>query len=257
MRNFVSRSGPTGRRPIRLMEKEITKPMLEVCCASLEDVAAAIEGGADRVELCRDLEADGLTPEYDTVRKAVAMARDAGRPFRVMVLVRSRDGGFIYAPEEKEEMCRSVADIIAMGVDGVVVGSLNPDLTVDTAWTREIVEMVHARNLSVTFHRAFDHVTDFAQALEDLVAAGVDRVLTAGGTNGAERDADTLARLVRQAAGRIVVMPGGGVRSSNIARLRAATRAVEFHSSCRLLAAPSVVSPSEVRNLANALNQQP
>ena len=228
------------------------KPLLEVCCEGLKDVGVAVEGGADRIELCRDLNLDGLTPDGDTIREAVGMARRAGRPFRVMVLVRSRAGDFVYSAEEKETMRRSVVDILDMGADGVVVGSLNPELTVDTPWVQEIVDLTHSRGCEVTFHRAFDHVSEFSTALRELIDCGVDRVLTSGGPEGAEKGAETLARLVSQSAGRIAVMPGGGVRSSNIAGLLAKTNAEEFHSSCHTTP-DGGADPQEIRRIAEIL----
>lgn len=235
----------------------MSKYMFEVCAADLEDVIAAIDGGADRVELCRNLEEDGLTPDYETIKAAVGMARNAGRPFKVMVLVRLRPGDFVYTDGEKELMKRSVADIIDLGVDGVVVGSLTPDGAVDTEWVRQITDMAHERLVSVTFHRAFDHVDDFGKALEALAEAGIDRVLTAGGQEGADKGSDTLSRLVCQADDRIIVMPGGGVRSSNILRLREKTGAKEYHSSCRCTSCGRNHGASlpEVRKIAQLLNE--
>lgn len=209
------------------------KCLFEVCSANIDDVIAAIEGGADRVELCRNLEEDGLTPDYDTIKKAVGLAQNAGRSFGVMVLVRCRAGGFVYTDEEKALMKRSVADIIKLGVDGVVVGSLNPDMKVDTEWIDQIVEMAHKSDVSVTFHRAFDYVADFGEALDALIGIGVDRILTAGGREGAEKGSEILSQLIRQADGRIIVMPGGGVRSYNVSYLQKMTGAREYHSSCR------------------------
>lgn len=209
------------------------KCLFEVCSANIDDVIAAIEGGADRVELCRNLEEDGLTPDYDTIKKAVESARNAGRRFDVMVLVRCRAGGFVYTDEEKALMKRSVADIIRLGVDGVVVGSLKPDMTVDTEWVGQIVELAHKSDVSVTFHRAFDYVADFGEALDALIGIGVDRILTAGGREGAEKGSEILSQLISRADGRIIVMPGGGVRFSNVSYLRTVTGAREYHSSCR------------------------
>lgn len=230
----------------------MSKYLFEVCSTSIEDVKAAIAYGADRVELCRDLDTGGLTPDYDTIRAAVKLARDAGRPFSVMVLVRSREGDFIYSEAEKELMKRSVDEICDLGVDGVVVGALNPDLSIDLAWTTQIVELAHAKKCSVTFHRAFDRVVDFDQALNDVIAAGADRILTAGGCYGAERGIDTLTKLVRRADGRIIVMPGGGVRSSNISHLRDTINATEYHSSCRIANQQSA-SPLEVQEIVSLL----
>lgn len=227
----------------------------EVCSSSIDDVVAAIEGGADRVELCRNLEEDGLTPDYGTIRAAVGLARKAGRHFTVMVLVRCRAGGFVYTGEEKAFMKRSVAEIISLGADGVVVGSLNPDGTVDSCWVSEIVEMARASGLSVTFHRAFDHVADFSKALDDLIEIGVDRILTSGGRDGAEKGANTLSRLISRADDRIIVMPGGGVRSSNISYLKRTTGAGEYHSSCRCTSAGghNGASVEEIRKVAQFL----
>lgn len=233
----------------------MSNSQLEVCSSSIDDVVAAIEGGADRVELCRNLEEDGLTPDYETIKTAVRLARNAGRHFDVMVLVRCRADGFVYTDEEKTLMKRSVAEIISLGADGVVVGSLNPDGTVDSGWVREIVEMAHASGLSVTFHRAFDHVADFSKALEELVSMGADRVLTAGGRDGAEKGADTLSKLISRAGDRIIVMPGGGVRSSNISYIKRTTGAGEYHSSCRCTSADGYngASVEEIRKIAQFL----
>lgn len=235
----------------------MSNSQLEVCSSSIDDVVAAIEGGADRVELCRNLEEDGLTPDYETIKAAVGQSRNAGRHFAVMVLVRCRAGGFVYTDEEKALMKRSVAEIITLGVDGVVVGSLNLDGTVDSSWVKEIVEMAHASGLSVTFHRAFDHVADFSKALEELVSAGVDRVLTAGGHDGAAKGADTLSKLISRAGDRIIVMPGGGVRSSNISYLKRTTGAGEYHSSCRYTSAGghNGANVEEIRKIAQFLKE--
>lgn len=209
------------------------KCLFEVCSANIDDVIAAIEGGADRVEICRNLEEDGITPDYEIIKKTVELARNAGRHFDVMVLVRCRAGGFVYTDEEKALMKRSVADIIRLGVDGVVVGSLKADMTVDTEWVGRIVELAHNSDVSVTFHRAFDYVADFGEALDALIGIGVDRILTAGGREGAEQGSEILSQLISRADGRIIVMPGGGVRSSNVSYLRTVTGAREYHSSCR------------------------
>lgn len=235
----------------------MSNSQLEVCSSSIDDVVAAIEGGADRVELCRDLEKDGLTPDYEIIRTTVGLSRNAGRHFDVMVLVRCRPGGFVYTDEEKALMKRSVSEIISLCADGVVVGSLNPDGSVDSVWVREIVKMAHASGLSVTFHRAFDHVADFSKALEALVSAGVDRVLTAGGRDGAEKGADTLSKLISRAGDRIIVMPGGGVRSSNISYLKRTTGAGEYHSSCRYTSAGghNGANVEEIRKIAQFLKE--
>lgn len=226
----------------------------EVCADSLDAVAKAIAGGAGRVELCRELDTGGLTPDSDDIRRAVAMAREAGRPFAVNVLVRPRPGDFVYDVAEKRDMLNAVADICRLGVDGVVIGALDSDGTVDAEWTRSAVAAAHDAGVSVTFHRAFDRVADFAASLEALVKIGVDRILTSGCPTCAADGTPTLAMLVSLTDGHPVIMPGGGVRSSNIRRIREATGAREFHSSCKVRVADAQVTElDEIRSISKIM----
>jgi copper homeostasis protein len=105
---------------------------------------------------------------------------------------------------------------------------MRADSTVDVERTRELVEA--ARPLEVTFHRAFDNAPDLLRALDDVIETGATRILTSGGANGAPEGAANLRQLVSVAGDRIVVMPGGGLHSANIAQIAADTRAKEFHS---------------------------
>ena len=207
--------------------------ILEVCADGLDAVVEAIAGGARRVELCRELAVDGLTPDESTINSALTVAEKAGREFKVMVLIRPRPGNFVYSPEEKSAMSCRIEKACRLGVHGVVIGSLNTDGTIDTEWTKAMTELAHSHGLQVTFHRAFDHVPDFEAALETLISIGVDRVLTSGGAPTALAGADILSKLVAQAAGRIIIMPGAGIKSENIACIRNKTSATEFHGSCR------------------------
>ncbi|WP_290452694.1 copper homeostasis protein CutC [uncultured Muribaculum sp.] len=210
--------------------------ILEVCADSLNAVSEAVAGGAARVELCRNLDVDGLTPDENTIKEAMFLVQQAGKPLKIMVLIRPRPGNFVYSDAEKQIMAHSIEKACSIGVHGVVIGSLNADGTIDAEWIKAMSSLAHSHGLQVTFHRAFDHVTNFAQALETLISIGVDRVLTSGGLPSAMEGAGTLSKLVSLAGNRIIIMPGAGITSENIASIRQKTAANEFHGSCRIKA---------------------
>ena len=196
----------------------------EICLESADGVAAAAEAGADRVELCAALFEGGITPSHGMIEQAVAAA--AGR-IKVHVIIRPRGGDFIYSPSEAEVMLRDIETAKAAGADGVVIGALTPDAEIDTELCGRLV--VAARPLSVTFHRAFDVTRDPEKAFEDVIALGVDRLLTSGAAPSALEGADLIARLVEKAAGRIIVLPAGGITERTAARVAAETGAGELH----------------------------
>ena len=196
--------------------------IFEVCVDSAEAAMAAQEGGAHRVELCSDLLEGGLTPSHGTIRVARERLRIA-----VMAMVRPRGGDFCYTGTEFAVMREDLLAAKAMGVDGVVFGLLNPDGTVDRERTAELIAL--ARPLSVTFHRAFDVTRDPFEALDTLIALGVERVLTSGQEPSVLEGLDLIVELVRRAAGRIIVMPGGGITARNVGRISAACGASELH----------------------------
>ena len=196
----------------------------EICLESADDVAAAAEAGADRVELCAALFEGGITPSAGMIEQAVAVA--AGR-LRVHVIIRPRGGDFIYSASEAAVMLRDIETAKAAGADGVVIGALTPDAEIDTELCERLV--VAARPLSVTFHRAFDVTRDPDAAFEDVVSLGVDRLLTSGAAPSALEGADLIARLVDKAAGRIIVLPAGGINERTAARVAEQTGAQELH----------------------------
>jgi copper homeostasis protein len=200
--------------------------LLEVAANSVASALAAQEGGAGRVELCAALELGGLTPSQATI----AMARERLR-IPLYVLVRPRAGDFLYDDLECEAMRRDIETCAALGCDGVVLGALDAEGRVDVARCRVLVGA--AGRMGVTFHRAFDLARDPRRALEDVIALGCERVLTSGGQASAPEGAALIRERVGQAAGRIVVMPGGGVTAGNLAALAAATGANEFHASAK------------------------
>ncbi len=200
--------------------------LLEICAGSLTSALAAEAGGAARIELCQGLELGGLTPSaglLHAVRARVALP--------VLVLLRPRPGHFVYTADEYAVLQTDLTVALNHGADGVVLGLLTPDHRVDVARTRALVARAGQR--PVTFHRAFDECDDLAQALEDVIATGCQRLLTSGGEPTAVEGAATLQKLVRQAAGRICIVPGAGLTPANIAGVAATTGATEFHASAR------------------------
>jgi copper homeostasis protein len=198
-----------------------TRAKVEVCVDSVESALAAQEGGAHRVELCADLMEGGITPSAG----AIEVARQSLR-IDLNVIVRPRPGDFCYSDIELEVMKRDVATAKALGANGVVIGLLREDGTVDADRVRTLIDA--ARPMSVTFHRAFDMSRDPAEALEALVALGVDRVLTKGQEDSIWDGLDLVADLVKRAGERIIVMPGGG-RERNVRAVVERTGAREIH----------------------------
>ena len=200
--------------------------MLEIAANSVASALAAQAGGASRVELCSALELGGLTPSPATI----AMVRERVH-IPVHVLIRPRAGDFLYNDLECEAMLRDIEYCVAQGCQGVVLGVLDADGQVDKARCQSFIDA--AGKVGVTFHRAFDLARVPTQALEDIIALGCERVLTSGGAASALDGAQAIRRWVEQAAGRMTIMPGAGVSAQNIAALKAATGANEFHASAK------------------------
>jgi copper homeostasis protein len=198
------------------------KPIFEVCVDSAEAAMAAEQGGANRVEMCSDLLEGGLTPSHGTLRVA---RRRLG--IKIMAMVRPRGGDFCYSDVEFDVMREDLRAAKDLGADGIVLGLLRPDGTVDRERTAELMAL--ARPLPVTFHRAFDMTRDPFEALETLIALGVDRVLTSGQEPSVVEGLELIAELVRRAEGRIIVMPGGGITDRNVARVVAESGVTEVH----------------------------
>lgn len=200
------------------------KRFLECCCTDAAEAVEAMNGGAGRIELCEDLPCGGVTPCRANIE---ATLRAVNIP--VNVLIRARGGDFVYNESEINEMIRSVRMCRELGVNAVVVGALRKDGSVDVETVGRL--MSEAGGLHVTFHRAFDECAEPFKALEDIIALGCDRLLTAGHTANVNDGEKTLKELNERAAGRIIILAGSGVRPGNIARLEAETGIKEFHSS--------------------------
>lgn len=200
----------------------------EICANSAESCVAAQAGGAHRVELCASMPEGGTTPSFGEIRLARKLI-----DIRLHVIIRPRGGDFLYTPLELDIMEEDIHMARQAGADGVVFGCLTPEGDLDMPAMRRLMKI--SEGMSVTFHRAFDYVRSPEQVLEHLIDLGVNRVLTSGQQPTAMQGASLLAALVRQAAGRIVIMPGCGVNEWNIAELAACTGASEFHFSAREL----------------------
>ncbi len=200
------------------------KRFLECCCTDAAEAVEAMNGGAGRIELCEDLSCGGVTPSRSNLE---ATLRAVNIP--VNVLVRARGGDFVYDEAEIPAMIGSVRMCRELGVNGVVIGALRKDGSVDVEAVRRLI--AEAGGLHITFHRAFDECADPFKALEDIIALGCDRLLTAGHASNVNDGERTLKELNDRAEGRIVILAGSGVRPGNIARLEASTGCKEFHSS--------------------------
>lgn len=201
--------------------------MVEVCAKGVESCLAAQEGGADRVELCAGIPEGGTTPSYGEIM----VARRVLTTTRLHVIIRPRGGDFLYSDLEVERMAADITVCRELGVDGVVFGCLRADGTIDVERNRYLMEC--ASGMSVTMHRAFDRTADPALALEQVIDLGFDRILTSGQQPQAILGVDLLAKLNRQAAGRITLMAGSGVNEQNIRTIRDVTGLHEFHFSGR------------------------
>jgi copper homeostasis protein len=213
--------------------------LLEIAADGLGSALAAQAGGADRVELCADLAEGGVTPS----RGVIAAARSA-LALPVHVLIRPRAGDFCYSPAELRVMQYDIEECERLGCHGVVIGALDTAGDVDLAACRDLIAA--AGPMSITFHRAFDVVRDRQAALEALIDLGCKRVLTSGAQSSAPEGATTIAAVVRQAAGRIGVMAGAGIRPEDVRQLVAVTGVREIHAS----ASARRTSPARRQNTA-------
>ena len=203
------------------------KRIIEICANSAQSCVEAEAGGASRVELCAGIPEGGTTPSYGEIRTAQALTSHID----INVIIRPRGGDFLYTEAEIQSMLADIELCKQLGVHGVVFGCLTPEGDIDVPLMRRLKEA--AGPLSVTCHRAFDVCRDPFRALEELIELGCDRIVTTGQKADAVQGIPLIAELVKRAAGRIIIMPGCGVRANNIAQIEAATGAKEFHTSAR------------------------
>lgn len=201
------------------------KYLLEVCAASIRSVEAAAAGGAERIELCSALSLDGLTPSMGMIH----LVKERFPQLTLHVLIRPREGNFVYNELEVATMESDIRLCRETGADSVVVGALTPENDIDLPAMQRL--MAAADGLPVTFHRAFDVCRRPEEALEQIITLGCRRILTSGQAATAEQGIPLLHLLNQQAAGRIILMPGGGVNAENALRILQATGCQEIHAS--------------------------
>ena len=238
--------------------------IIEIATSDFLTTRSAVEGGADRIELCANLAEGGTTPSYAHIKKC----REA---FAVPLfpIIRPRGGDFLYTKDEFEIMKNDIKLCKELGCEGIVIGLLNMDGTIDMTRTSELIDLAYP--LEVTFHRAFDRCKDPFAALEELIEIGCQRILTSGQKPTVSEGVDLIAELNKKAGDRIIMLPGSGVRKENIKMLAEKTGCIEFHSSLRgKIKSPmqfihpafanseesysnNEISPDDVRALRNAL----
>lgn len=220
---------------------------LEVIAFNIESCRVIEQQGAHRIELCDNPQEGGTTPSFGFIKKArKAVSID------LFPIIRPRGGDFLYSEDEYEIMREDIRICKELGCNGVVIGILQINGRIDTERTKRLVDLAYP--MEVTFHRAFDRVAEPVQALEDVISCGCTRILTSGLHPAAAEGRLVLQQLVQQADNRIIIMPGSGLRSSNIADIVTFTGAEEFHTSARILRSSNMMFCSETmkENLTHA-----
>lgn len=238
--------------------------IIEIATSDFVTTKSAVEGGADRIELCANLAEGGTTPSYGTIQQC----REAFT-ISLFPIIRPRGGDFLYTSDEFDSMLQDVKLCKQLGCEGIVTGLLNSDGTIDITRTATLIDAAYP--MGVTFHRAFDRCKDPFEAMEQLIAIGCERILTSGQRPSVVDGVDLVAELNKKADDRLIIMPGSGVRKENIKMLAEKTGCMEFHSSLRGKAASrmsfihdafkdsaesytnNAIEPAEVKALRNAL----
>jgi copper homeostasis protein len=218
---------------------------LEIACFNVESAKIAHENGADRIELCDGFEVGGTTPNpMNVINTRKFLSSD------LFVMIRPRGGDFVYSDTEFEQMKLEISEFKKLNINGFVFGILDENNYIDVKRNTELVNL--AKPFPCTFHRAFDEVADYVQALEDIISCGFSTILTSGTHSNVMDGIDVLKILVRQAQNRITIMPGGGLRSTNINHIQEVTQATFYHSSA-IINGSQIANPEEIFNLKSNL----
>ncbi|MEN9656369.1 MAG: hypothetical protein RL311_1350 [Bacteroidota bacterium] len=218
---------------------------LEIACFNLNSVIIAQQNGADRVELCANMKEGGTTPNFEITQ----IAREK-LTIDLNVMIRPRGGDFVYSDIEFEQMKAEILRFKKLKVDGFVFGILNKDDSINAEQNTELVAL--ANPIPCTFHRAFDVVKNVYQSLESVIKCGFKTILTSGQEKNVVEGIDVLAELVKKANHRIIIMPGGGLRSTNSKLLKEKTAAGFYHSSA-IVDSGEIANDKEVKALQNSL----
>tara|TARA_B100001250_G_scaffold288830_1_gene250582 strand:- start:8791 stop:9411 length:621 start_codon:yes stop_codon:yes gene_type:complete len=183
--------------------------IIEVCAESYKYAVKAEKVGANRIELCKDLYLDGLTPDYETAKNTIEKLN-----IPIFILIRPSEGNFVYSKEEFELMKEDIVKFKEMGCKGIVSGVLNNDNTIDLNRTKELIEL--SNPLEFTFHRAFDKIANPIEGMKQLINIGANRILTSGQEDTAVQGIKLIKKLRKIADNKIVIMPGSGIKLNNI-----------------------------------------
>ncbi|MGQ8335681.1 copper homeostasis protein CutC [Sunxiuqinia sp. A32] len=194
----------------------------ESCIENFSDALNAQKSGADRIELCENLAVGGTTPSYGTIKTCTEKLN-----IPVFVMIRPRGGNFVYTPEELEIMKMDIDCCKQLGIQGVVFGLLTENDEIDLENTQMLIE--YARPMQVTFHKAFDELSDLTKGLDQLIGMGVDRILTSGTKATAQEGSEILNQLISYSKGRTIIVAAGKVTKSNLPTLSKAINTNEFH----------------------------
>lgn len=218
---------------------------IEIACFNLESALIAQNSGADRVELCADMSVGGTTPTVEIIKQA-----RENLTIDLYVMIRPRGGNFVYSGAEFEQMKSEIETIKKLGVKGFVFGILKEDKIINIEQNLALVEL--AKPFPCTFHRAFDEVLNVEKALEDVISCGFSTILTSGTFSNIMEGKEVLKQLVIQANNRIEIMPGGGLRSTNISELDEMVNANWYHSSA-ITDGSEIANPEEIIQLKKKL----
>lgn len=199
---------------------------LEVIAFNIESCLLAQKSGAHRIELCDNPGEGGTTPSFGFIKEARSVVN-----IELFPIIRPRGGDFLYSEVDFKIMKEDISVCKKMGCDGVVLGMLKEDGSIDTQRTTQLVELAYP--MSVTFHRAFDRANHPYEALENIIDCGCERILTSGQKPTALEGISLIAALIKKAENRIIIMPGSGLRADNIKEIAQLSGATEFHSSAR------------------------
>ena len=221
----------------------MSKVLVEIACFNEESAIKAFLNGAGRIEICEDIFIGGKTPSDAVIDNIIEHTGDIDR----MVMVHKLGSGYQYTKRDFQWMLDKIGDLNEKDLHGYVFGAVTERNELDMEKLEELVTAAEGR--PCTFHRAFDSLEDKSTALEKLIELGFKRVLTSGGEGSAIQNVNTLAALHKQANGRIIILAGGGVRSSHAKELIEKTRVTEIHSSAILKG--DVADEQEIRHLIN------
>lgn len=220
------------------------KSILEIACFDYESALLAAKNGADRIEYCHDYSMGGKTPDFDSTKKLLSQINI---PLFVMLRIGT---GFHFNPDDLEIYKKQIIEFKKMGVHGFVIGFLTNENEIDAEFNGTLLELISP--LPCTFHRAIDHTSNYNQSIEKLITMGFSRILTSGGKGNAMDNLESLAIAQKNYGNKIVILPGGGIRHTNIAQIKSSTHCNEFHSAAFV---NNQLNIDEISKLKQAMNE--